>query len=93
MTTDLLFLFQRLHLLLVSDELLLHQQVVFDPLLLQQFQTTLSMRSDWKTNAGSTSLKNDNQICFIQPQNYAFPIIISFYSIMPRRMVHTVYKL
>lgn len=50
--SDLLFLLQRLHLLLVPNELLLHQEVVFDPLLLQQLQAALSVRGDWKANAG-----------------------------------------
>lgn len=43
---DLLFLLQGLHLLLVPDELLLHQQVIFDPLLLQQLEAALSVRGD-----------------------------------------------
>lgn len=43
---DLLFLLEGLHLLLVPDELLLHQQVVFDPLLLQQLQSALGVRGD-----------------------------------------------
>lgn len=48
--SDLLFLLQGLHLLLVANKLLLHQQVVFDPLLLQQLQTALGVRGDWKEN-------------------------------------------
>lgn len=50
--SDLLFLLQGLHLLLVANKLLLHQQVVFDALLLQQLQTALSVRGDWKENTG-----------------------------------------
>lgn len=46
--SDLLLLLQGLHLLLVADELLLHQQVIFDPLLLQQLQTALGVRGDWE---------------------------------------------
>ena len=41
----LLFLLKGLHLFLVPDELLLHQQVVFDPLLLQQLQPAVCMWS------------------------------------------------
>ena len=43
---NLLFFLKGLHLLLVPDELLLHQQVVLDSLLLQELQAALGVRGD-----------------------------------------------
>merc|ERR1719422_2318209 len=49
----LVLLLLRLQSLLVPDELLLHQQVVLDPLLLQKSQTALSVRGDAGQLVGS----------------------------------------